>query len=162
MDKTEEEQLTISAGGDMASPAISALTTDQIRPLDISEINLDTISIDTSLNNYSTAISGAGQYAAAGNYVLSTNGTGPGWSPLSWPSITSNGSTIDTTLSVKGDAEFDGDVKIKGHSILHLLKKIEDRLAVLQEPDPERLEKFAALKKAYDHYKTLEKLIGED
>jgi len=157
-----EEKLTISASDDMSSPVISALDTEQIKPLDFSDLNLDTISIDTSLNAYSTAISGAGQYGAAGNYVLSTNGTNPGWNPLSWPSITNSGSTIDNSLSVKGDAEFDGDVKIKGHSILHLLKKIEDRLAVLQEPNPEKLEKFAALKKAYDHYKTLERLIGEE
>lgn len=157
-----DKEFTISAGDNMSSPAISALDTEQIKPLSIEDLNLDTISIDTSLNAYSNAISGAGQYGAAGNYVLNTNGTGAGWNPLSWPSITSSGSTIDKSLSVKGDAEFDGDVKIQGHSILHLLKKIEDRLAVLQEPDPEKLEKFAALKKAYDHYKTLERLIGED
>ena len=161
MDK-DDEQFVITAGDDMASPAISALTTDQIRALDLSDLNLDTISIDTSLNNYGSGLSGVGQYGAAGNYVINTNGTGPGWNPLSWPSITSSGSTIDNSLSVKGNAEFEGDVKIQGHSILHLLKKIEDRLAVLQEPDPEKLEKFAALKKAYDHYKTLERLIGDE
>lgn len=156
-----EEKLTISASDNMSSPVISALDTEQIKPLDFSDLNLDTISIDTSLNAYSTAISGAGQYAALGNYVFNSNGTGGAWNSLNYPSITS-GSTIDNSLSVKGDAEFDGDVKIKGHSILHLLKKIEDRLAVLQEPNPEKLEKFAALKKAYDHYKTLERLIGEE
>ena len=161
MDKSDDS-FVISAGDNMSSPALSALDIDQIKPLTIEDLNLDTISIDTSLNNYSTAISGAGQYGAAGNYILSTNGTSPGWNPLSWPSITSSGSTIDNSLSVKGNAEFDGDVKIQGHSILHLLKKIEDRLAVLQEPDPDKLEKFVALKKAYEHYKTLERLIGDE
>ena len=160
-----DKEFYISADSDHMASQISALDTEQISTLeikDLSDLNLDTISIDTTLNNYGTGLSGAGQYAAAGNYVLNTNGTNPAWNPLSWPSITSSGSTIDNSLSVKGDAEFEGDVKIKGHSILHLLKKIEDRLAVLQEPDPEKLEKFAALKKAYDHYKTLERLIGED
>jgi hypothetical protein len=57
---------------------------------------------------------------------------------------------------------FDGDIKWKGRSLGKLLQGIEDRLAILQEPSPEKLEKFAALKKAYDHYKTLERLIGED
>jgi hypothetical protein len=161
MDK-DNDPFVITAGDNMSSPVISALDIEQIKPLDIGDLNLDTISIDTTLNNYGTNLSGSGQYAAAGNYVLSTNGTNPAWSSLNWPSITSGGSTIDKSLSVKGDAEFEGDVKIKGHSILHLLKKIEDRLAVLQEPDPEKLEKFAALKKAYDHYKTLEKLIGDE
>lgn len=157
-----EEKLTISASDVMSSPVISALDTEQIKPLDFSDLNLDTISIDTSLNTYGSGLSGAGQYAPLGNYVFSSNGTSGGFNPHNWTSITSSGSTIDNSLSVKGDAEFDGDVKIKGHSILHLLKKIEDRLAVLQEPTPEKLEKFAALKKAYDHYKTLERLIGEE
>jgi hypothetical protein len=160
-----DKEFSISADSDHMASQISALDTEQISTLeikDLADLNLDTISIDTSINNYGTGLSGAGQYAAAGNYVLSTNGTNPAWNSLNWPSITSGGSTIDNSLSVKGNAEFDGDVKIQGHSILHLLKKIEDRLAVLQEPTPEKLEKFAALKKAYDHYKTLERLIGEE
>ena len=78
-----------------------------------------------------------------------------------------NGSSWTTTapspdLTVKGNAEFDGDIKWKGRSLGKLLESIEDRLAILQEPSPEKLEKYAALKKAYEHYKTLERLIGED
>jgi hypothetical protein len=61
------------------------------------------------------------------------------------------------TMCVRGDAEFDGDVKIKGVSICEVLSKIESRLAVLV-PDPKKLEHFEALKKAYNHYKTLEAL----
>jgi len=40
--------------------------------------------------------------------------------------------------------------------------KIMDRLAILDDPDPEKLEKSKALKKAYEHYKMLEKLAGLD
>jgi hypothetical protein len=65
-------------------------------------------------------------------------------------------------LTVTGNAEFEGSVKIKGRDIGKLFEKMEDRLAILIEPDAAKLEKFAALKKAYDHYKILEKLIGED
>lgn len=65
-------------------------------------------------------------------------------------------------LQVTGDATFDGDIKWKGRSLGSLLGSIEDRLAILQEPDPAKLEKFEALKKAYDHYKTLERLIGDE
>jgi hypothetical protein len=75
------------------------------------------------------------------------------------PWITTNGSS---GLHVTSDAEFEGDIKWKGRSLVKLLEKIENRLAILQEPDPEKLEKFAALKKAYDNYKLLEKLIGDD
>jgi hypothetical protein len=60
-------------------------------------------------------------------------------------------------LHVTSDAEFDGDVKIKGVSIAKALDDIQKRLAILV-PDPAKLEHFAALKKAYEHYKTLEAL----
>jgi len=83
--------------------------------------------------------------------IYTTNTTSP------W--ITTNGSS---GLHVTSDAEFEGDIKWKGRSLVKLLEKIENRLAILQEPDPEKLEKFAALKKAYDNYKLLEKLIGDD
>lgn len=38
------------------------------------------------------------------------------------------------------------------------LKIIEDRLSVITNPDPEKLEKYAALKIAYENYKMLERL----
>lgn len=74
--------------------------------------------------------------------------------------------TITTTsnpssLEVKGDANFEGDIKFKGRSLEKLLQQIEDRLLILQ-PDPKKLEKYEALRKAYEHYKLLEKLIQED
>ena len=61
------------------------------------------------------------------------------------------------TVKVTGDASFDGDVTIKGVSIAKTLNEINRRLAILV-PDPEKLEHFEALKKAYSHYKTLEAL----
>lgn len=160
-----DKEFTITADSDHMNKQISALESSQIAPLsieDIADLNLDTISIDTaSLNASSYAIGSSG----GGGFLTSNGGSGL-WNhaPLNWPQITaiSSNSTSGGGLQVKGDSEFDGDVKIQGHSILHLLKKIEDRLAVLQEPDPDKLEKFAALKKAYEHYKTLERLIGED
>ena len=60
-------------------------------------------------------------------------------------------------FAIFGDAEFEGDVKIQGRSILEILDTIEQRLAILR-PDPEKLEHFEALKKAYDNYKMLEAL----
>jgi hypothetical protein len=159
-----DKELTITADSDHMNKQISALDTSQIASLtieNIADLNLDTISIDTaSLTASSYAIGSSG-----GGGFLTSNGSSAVWNSnqFNWPQITNIGSANSSgALQVKGDAEFDGDVKIQGHSILHLLKKIEDRLAVLQEPDPERLEKFAALKKAYEHYKTLERLIGED
>lgn len=65
--------------------------------------------------------------------------------------------STDPGLHVRGDADFDGDVKIKGVSIADTLEDIQKRLAILV-PDPAKLAHFEALKKAYDHYKTLEAL----
>lgn len=102
---------------------------------------------------------------SATSYTISTNGVGTSGSVLTSSGI--NGTSWTTGLapnimSVKCDAEFDGDIKIRGRSLEKLLERIEDRLAILQDPNPAKLEKYAALKKAYDHYKILEKLIGEE
>lgn len=53
------------------------------------------------------------------------------------------------------------DIKIGGQSLKTFMKTISERLAILQ-PDPAKLEKFEALKMAYEHYKTLEALCCED
>ena len=101
-----------------------------------------------------------------GTYTINTSGTSPSggtqfaYSGGSTPIWSSSGSTPG--LSVSGDSNFEGDIKWKGRSLGTLLQSIEDRLAILADPDPEKLEKFHALKKAYDHYKMLEALIGND
>lgn len=41
------------------------------------------------------------------------------------------------------------------------LRAIEARLCILV-PDPKKLEKYTALKQAYDHYILMEQLIGKD
>jgi hypothetical protein len=133
-----------------------------------------TNSIDISSLNYSLppGILGAvGSTASYGTVTINTtagfNGTSGGYlyhtgSNYNWNNITMTGnSTPQTGLHVTTDAEFEGDIKWKGRSLGKLLEQIEDRLAILQ-PDPAKLEKHEALKKAYDHYKLLEKLIGED
>ena len=53
------------------------------------------------------------------------------------------------------------DITLGGISMTETLTKIKDRLAILDEPDPEKLKKFAALQKAYEQYKLLEKLCFE-
>jgi hypothetical protein len=46
---------------------------------------------------------------------------------------------------------------INGRNISEFMETISKRLSILV-PDPAKLEHFAALKKAYEHYKTLEAL----
>jgi|LauGreDrversion4_2_1035121.scaffolds.fasta_scaffold194583_3 hypothetical protein len=130
--------------------------------------------IDLSSFNYSLppGITGAmGSTASYGTVTINTtagfNGTSGAYlynsgSSYNWNNMTMTGNgKPQTGLHVTTDAEFEGDIKWKGRSLGKLLEQIEDRLAILQ-PDPAKLEKHEALKKAYNHYKLLEKLIGED
>jgi hypothetical protein len=114
----------------------------------ITDISEDTIYIDnTTASMYSFNIGACG---SSGSFLTSSGANG-----TSWGSITSSSSL--SALQVSGNAEFDGDVKIKGISIARTLEDIQKRLAILV-PDPAKLEHFEALKKAYDHYKLLESL----
>jgi len=84
-----------------------------------------------------------------GNITISNGGN--------WSSGYVTAGTNTPSLHVTGDAEFEEDIKVKGVSILKTLEEINKRLAILV-PDPEKLEHFEALKKAYEHYKVLEAL----
>jgi len=46
--------------------------------------------------------------------------------------------------------------------VLERIAEIEKRLCILQGPDPKSLERFQSLKSAYEDYKIIEKLVGED
>jgi hypothetical protein len=128
----------------------------------IDSATIDLNSIYTSNNmTYGNITTGIGSIGSGG-YIFNTNSTANNiWSSTT-PYITTTNGTTNSKLTVSGDAEFEGDIKWKGRSLGKMLEKIEDRLAIIQDPDPVKLEKFAALKKAYDNYKLLEKLIGDD
>lgn len=66
----------------------------------------------------------------------------------------------EQALHVRGDAEFEGDVKIKGKSLIDMLDKIEERLAILH-PNEKLEEKWEELKKLGEAYRALEKDIIE-
>lgn len=71
-----------------------------------------------------------------------------------------NGYTSDITLSGSGIyADTNSWIDPDKERINQRLSAIEERLLILQ-PDPEKLEKWESLKEAYDHYKSLEGLIG--
>lgn len=130
---------------------ISVLSADQLDTITVNldDILKDTITIDTtSLNNY--------VYASSPSYTYSTINTSAGYNGA-WGATGSIINSSNAGLHVTSNAQFDGDVKIKGVSILETLEKIEKRLAILR-PDPEKLAHFESLKKAYEHYKTLEAL----
>lgn len=125
--------------------------------IDLSDITITSAS-GTSIGAYNYTngtVTLNGAQGSSGQYLFSNGGM----NGTSWGNVTTGPTP---SLTVSGNADFEGDIKWKGRSLGKLLEKIEDRLAILQDPDPEKLEKHAALKKAYDHYKTLERLIGDD
>ena len=112
----------------------------------------------------------APQTVLQGTYSVSPNsisGIGISSPPGPWSLQASNGSSSanwSTSLKVVGDADFYGEVRIKGQSlnaVIERIERIEQRLAILV-PDPARLERYEALRQAYEHYLTLERLLTDD
>ncbi len=140
-----DNTITIDKIGDnIDSTTYSINVNDIIDTIDMSSLTAGTVTIGTSSGSNGTwgiGTIGSNSYSNS-PYIFSTTDNTSG-------------------LHVNGTADFEGDVRIKGRSLEKMLTKIEDRLAILSEPDPEKLEKFAALKKAYDNYKMLERLIGD-
>lgn len=106
--------------------------------------------------------------------ILTSSLTAPTWTSANTLNVTGGGSgattynyttmvppKYDSGLMVNGNAEFQGDVKIKGRSIVDTLDAIERRLSILT-PNPKKLAKYEALQKAYAHYKTIEAMCDED
>jgi hypothetical protein len=80
-----------------------------------------------------------------------TYGTSYTFPTYTYPNVTINAADVSNYK----------DLIVDGKSLKTFMEKIEERLLILQ-PDPKKLEKHAALKKAYDHYKLMEKLLGEE
>ena len=74
--------------------------------------------------------------------------------------ISTDPSLKGATLSVKGDADFEGEVTIKGKKLTEMLEKIEERLAILH-PNPELEDRWDELKELGKRYKELEQELIE-
>jgi hypothetical protein len=88
--------------------------------------------------------------------VLTTNGT----TGAAWANISADPNLQGQTLSVKGNADFDGEVTIKGKSLTGMFEKIEERLAILH-PNEELEEKWDNLRALRNAYTELEAEIKE-
>lgn len=100
-----------------------------------------------------------------GLYGITSGGGGASANSV-WTNTTlSSGYTItpptQQTMSVKGDATFEGDIKIKGKSLTDTLDRIEQRLGILH-PDEELEEIWTELKELGDRYRELIKNIPEE
>lgn len=109
----------------------------------------------TTTNNTSSGSLYWGMNGTSGSagQVLTSNGTNTSW-------VTADPSLQGSTLHVKGNANFEGDVKIKGKDIAEMFEKIEKRLAILH-PNPELEDKWDELKELGKRYKELEAEIIE-
>ena len=123
----------------------------------LTDITLTSDSVDSwSEYNISdlnaTWLSGA---SASNGYTLNTTGTGTGN-----PWITTN--TIDgyNTLSVKGNADFDSDITVKGRSLTEFMESVEQRLNILR-PNTELEKEWDQLRELGEQYRELEKQLTE-
>jgi hypothetical protein len=116
----------------------------------ISYSGTDTITLDPDNMSMTTSITlpSAWSTTMSSNYYTTSGINGSSYNNVN---ITNTG--IDMTNGT--------DLKIDGKSLKNFMDKMEERLAILV-PDPKKLEKFEALKKAYDHYKLMEKLCQEE
>ena len=114
----------------------------------LSSLDIASLSIGSSMN--------IGSGLASGSWTTINTSPSPTYT-FSAPGINTITGSSSAGLHVTSDAEFEGDIKWKGRSLGTMLETIEARLSILQ-PDTAKLEKFEALKKAYEHYKVLEAL----
>ena len=122
---------------DLGSYTIGSLSTANVYSSYPTTQNMGNITINSG-GSSSSSSSGAGT-----GYNWTTSASGP---------FTISSGYESSKISIDGEG---ADVLINGKSLTAFMKKMEDRLAILQ-PDLEKLEHFDALKKAYEHYKTLE------
>jgi len=116
--------------------------------------SVDTITIDTS-NMYSSNTITL-PTTNISNYTI-----GSASSSNYYTTGTSGYNTSSVNISSDGiDMAAGTDIKVDGKSLKEFMNKMEERLAILV-PDPKKLEQFAALKKAYEHYKLMEQLCQE-
>ena len=107
----------------------------------------------TTNNTVTTPVS-VGGTGSAGQFMYS-NGT------TTWTdTISINQNVSPSTLQVNGDANFEGEIKLKGKSLNDTLSKIEERLAILH-PNERLEEKWAKLKELRKQYQELETDILE-
>ena len=124
---------------------------------------VDTITLDPSTMNsmYSSGtITLPTTTITNGGYIIGSAGSSgqfytSGTNGHNWnnpPTVNITGTGINMAAGT--------DISIDGKSLKTFINKMEERLAILI-PDPAKLEQFAALKKAYEHYKLMESLCQE-
>ena len=103
----------------------------------------------TNTNPFTINSGSSGQF-------LYSNSTSPLWSDT----ISISNIQPASVLQIKGDAEFEGDIKLKGKSLSDTLSKLEERLSILH-PNEKLEEKWEKLRELRKEYMELEANIIE-
>ena len=153
---TGDTTITIDYLGSEPQPSLDTITLGGI----------DTITLDPSYYSINTSITSP--------CTITLPGYGSGCHTSTWTTTGTGGYTYGGGLGINGvspatvhintdgiDIKEGGDIKVDGVSLKEFMTKMEQRLAILV-PDPKKLEKFEALKKAYEHYKTMESLCFDE
>jgi len=115
----------------MSNNMSTVVSTDWLNSTDTITINVD---------DYLTTT------GSAGDYLISNGANG-----YDWGTISASTNLSGNSLDVKGDANFEGDLKLQGKSLKESLDSIEERLAILRpnEELEEKWENLRGLRKAY-------------
>lgn len=108
-----------------------------------------------SLGNISLA-----NVSYAGGGTGGTNYGGGGYGGYTIKSAGNWTTAAPGSVVISGDAEFDGNIKVKGKDLMKMLEQIEERLAILH-PNLELEEKWENLQKLREAYVELERDIIE-
>jgi hypothetical protein len=119
---------------------------------DLDDLMNSTITMSNPTGTLGT-VGSSGNYLTSGSNGITTWGIGR--SNINDSSILSVPAGSNT-LQVTGDANFDGDVKIKGVSLAQTLDKINERLAILK-PNPDLETRWDRLRELREEYAALEK-----
>ena len=114
----------------------------------------DSINISSSILNDTITISPNWLSGTGGAYTYAGTGTNYAWNTIS------NTTSIENTLQVKGDSEFDGDITVKGRSLTEFMESVEQRLCILR-PNPNLESEWDQLRELGEQYRALEKQLQE-
>ena len=155
MNENENDSVGVS------TPLTSNSSGGAIAWLSSSTVTLPTLPPLTGGGTYSPFTYSAGLPSVTAPSMYGSNSTYPGYATAS--SHTFNSGTNAKVVINEAGMQLDEhcDIKIGTQSLKDFMATIGARLAILQ-PDPAKLEKFEALKQAYEQYKMLESLCQLD
>ena len=109
---------------------------------------------DLLFSNMSSSITLSDTMWGTNGSVITTGTSGLSWNDFGNSNTISIGAH-SKALTVKGDAEFENDISIKGIKLMETLEKIERRLNILRV-DPELESRWDKLQELGEQYRALE------